>query len=95
MAAYVVMIREETTDAEEFQAYAKAAFAASKGHPLAARAFYGQQEVKEGEDCEGVAIVEFPDFEKAKAWYESPEYQEAMQHRLRGARYRVIIVEGT
>ena len=94
MTAYVVMIRDEMTDADAFGQYAKSAPGASAGHAVTPRAFYGRQEIKEGPECEGVAILECPAFEQAKAWYESPEYQEVMQHRLRGARYRVVIVEG-
>jgi uncharacterized protein (DUF1330 family) len=31
---------------------------------------------------------------EAKAWYESPLYQQALVHRLKGAEYRVFMVEG-
>ena len=94
MAAYVLMIREEMTDAEAFQQYAKLAPKASAGHQLSPLAFYGPHEVLEGPACDGVVLLEFPDVERARAWYESPEYQEALQYRLKGARYRVLIVEG-
>jgi uncharacterized protein (DUF1330 family) len=43
---------------------------------------------------EGVVIVEFPSFEQAKAWYESPAYRDAREYRFRGADYRALIVEG-
>jgi uncharacterized protein (DUF1330 family) len=49
---------------------------------------------EEGAEAEGVAIIQFPTFEKAKAWYESPTYQEAIQHRFRGGDYNIVIVEG-
>ncbi len=94
MTAYVVMIREEMTDEEAFQQYAKLAPKASAGHALTPRAFYGRHEVLEGDNCEGVVVLEFPDVDQAKAWYESPQYQEALQFRLQGARYRVLIVDG-
>ena len=57
-------------------------------------AFYGQQQVREGSDAEGVVILEFPSFEAAQAWYESPAYQAVREHRFKGARYRVVLVEG-
>ncbi|MGO4498231.1 DUF1330 domain-containing protein [Paenibacillus sp. 2RAB27] len=38
--------------------------------------------------------MEFPSFEEAETWYYSPAYQEAVKHRLKGAAYRGIIVEG-
>ena len=48
----------------------------------------------EGAGAEGVVILEFPSFEEAQAWYRSPAYQDALQDRLKGAEYRVMIVEG-
>jgi uncharacterized protein (DUF1330 family) len=50
--------------------------------------------VLEGPPVEGVVIAEFPTFEAAKAWYDSPAYTEVRQHRFKGAEYRVVIVEG-
>jgi uncharacterized protein (DUF1330 family) len=44
--------------------------------------------------AEGMAILEFPTFEEAKAWYLSPAYQEASKHRFQGGDYRFILVEG-
>ena len=41
-----------------------------------------------------MVIASFPSFEEAKAWYESPAYREAREHRFRGADYRAVIVEG-
>jgi uncharacterized protein (DUF1330 family) len=39
-------------------------------------------------------IIEFPDIDAAKAWYNSPAYQDAKVHRLAGATYRVMVTEG-
>lgn len=95
MSAYVVFIRENTTDPAEMQQYAHLAPAARTGHDITRLAFYGQLEVMEGPSTEGVAILRFPDMAAAKAWYDSPAYQEARQHRLRGANYRMLLVEGS
>ena len=43
---------------------------------------------------ESVTIAQFPDMAAAKAWYDSPEYQDAKQHRLSGADFRIILTEG-
>lgn len=43
---------------------------------------------------EGVVILEFPTFDEAKAWYDSPAYREVRENRFRGADYRAVIVEG-
>ena len=42
----------------------------------------------------GASILEFPSFEEAEAWYDSPEYQEAVQHLFKGADYQTFIIEG-
>lgn len=94
MTAYVILVRERMTDTEEFATYAAKAREARGGHAVTPLAFYGRQEVLEGPDVEGAVILQFPTFEEAQAWYRSPAYQEALQHRLKGAEYRVMIVEG-
>jgi uncharacterized protein (DUF1330 family) len=48
----------------------------------------------EGAPVDGAVILEFPTIADAKAAYDSPLYQEALKHRLKGAEYRVFIVEG-
>lgn len=94
MTAYVILIRDKMIDAEAFAAYGAKAREARAGHNLKPLAFYGRHEVLEGDPVEGVVITEFPTFEEAQAWYHSPAYQEALTHRLAGAEYRVLIVEG-
>ncbi|WP_448107322.1 DUF1330 domain-containing protein [Pseudomonas azerbaijanoccidentalis] len=95
MSAYVIFIREHTTDAEQMQQYAQKAPLARTGHDITRLAFYGQLEVLEGPPAEGVAILRFPDMAAARAWYDSPAYQEARQHRFNGAEYRMLLVEGS
>jgi uncharacterized protein (DUF1330 family) len=94
MPSYVVFIRENTHDQAELDIYSSNVKSAMSGHPIRVLAAYGKQEVLEGPAIEGVVILEFPTPETAKAWYSSPAYQEAVQHRFRGATYRGIIVEG-
>jgi uncharacterized protein (DUF1330 family) len=95
MSAYVIFIRETTTDDAEMQQYAQKAPAARAGHDITRIAFYGQLDVLEGPAAEGVAILRFPDMAAAHAWYDSPAYQEARQHRFKGAQYRMLLVEGS
>jgi uncharacterized protein (DUF1330 family) len=94
MAAYMVFTREKTTDPAELEIYGKMAGAASAGHPLTPLVIYGKQEVLEGPPIEGVVVLSFPTAAEAKAWYESPAYQAARQHRFKGAEYRAVLVEG-
>ncbi|MFZ5717965.1 MAG: DUF1330 domain-containing protein [Pseudomonadota bacterium] len=94
MPAYVIFIKNKTHDAEELKVYSQKAGAARGDHQIKPLAFYGPLEVLEGDPAEGVVLIEFPDKAAAKAWYDSPAYQEAKQHRLKGADYRVILAEG-
>ncbi|MHB0958788.1 MAG: DUF1330 domain-containing protein [Pirellulaceae bacterium] len=94
MPAYVVFIREKTLDQSELEAYWEKVTGTLDGRPLKVLAAYGKHLTLEGPDVEGVVIAEFPTLDEARDWYESPAYQEAAQHRHRGAVYRGLIVEG-
>jgi uncharacterized protein (DUF1330 family) len=47
-----------------------------------------------GWDPKRITVLEFPSVERAKAWWDSPEYAEAKALRMRTAETRMIIVEG-
>jgi uncharacterized protein (DUF1330 family) len=94
MTAYIVYVRDRITDPEEFEKYQQSAPAASAGHPITPLAFYGAVETLEGPPVDGAVILEFPTIADARAAYNSPLYQAALKHRLKGAEYRVFIVEG-
>jgi uncharacterized protein (DUF1330 family) len=94
MVAYVVVIRERTINPSEGETYTPKARAASAGHPLTIRALHGRHEVLEGPAIDALSILGFPTFELAQAWYNSPEYQAALVHRLRAGAYRCVIVQG-
>jgi len=94
MAAYVVFTRERTRDKAELDTYSSMAGATMAGHTVKAHSVYGKHETLEGAPIEGSVIVEFPSIEAAKAWYDSPAYKAAREHRFKGADYRVFITEG-
>lgn len=94
MSAYVLFLREKTLDEEELKLYSAKVPAALEGHPLKLLVMFGLHEVIEGPELEGAALLEFPSFEEAKAWHDSPAYTEAAKHRLNGAITRVIIFDG-
>ena len=94
MPAFMVFIREKTLDRSELETYWSKIRATLEGHPIKILAAYGQHVKLEGPEVEGVVIAEFPTLEEARAWYDSPAYQEVAQHRFRGAVYRGLIVEG-
>ena len=94
MPAFMVFIRETTLDQPELEAYWAKIRATLEGHPIKVLAAYGRHVTLEGPEVEGVVVAEFPSVEEARAWYDSPAYQEVAQHRFRGAVYRGLIVDG-
>ncbi len=94
MAAYVVF-DVKVQDAAGYEVYRQA------GSPSVPQ--YGGKYLVRGsrvEVLEGtwrpsrVVVIEFESFDQAKRWYHSPEYQEALQGRLRTAVSKVLVVEG-
>ncbi|MEU9504764.1 DUF1330 domain-containing protein [Micromonospora sp. NPDC048170] len=51
-------------------------------------------EVREGDWPGSVVIVEFPDLDRARAWYDSPAYQEILPLRTRHIPGAVLFVDG-
>jgi uncharacterized protein (DUF1330 family) len=94
MPAYGIFIRERTRDQVELDVYSAMVAASLEGRTLKIHAAYGAYEALEGPEPEGVVLVEFPSMAEAKAWYESPEYRAAREHRFKGADYRAILFEG-
>ena len=94
MAAYMIFIRDKTTDAAELATYSGLAGASMGGHAVTPHVVYGPHEVLEGPEVEGVVVVSFPTIDEAKAWYNSPAYAAAREHRFKGAEYRVVLVQG-
>lgn len=94
MPAYAVFVRDEMKDQAAYDRYLQLAvptLAPFGGEILAAN---GNHEVLEGADFDGSVILRFPDMEKAKAWYNSPEYAEFKTIRLNATLGRAILVEG-
>jgi len=55
----------------------------------------GEATLLEGSGGPGrMVVLEFDSPEKAKAWYNSPEYQAILPHRLKNSKGRAIIVAG-
>ena len=93
--AYFVAVRTAPVhDQERFDRYAVESRKALAGHELKALAVYGKLRSTDGPETDGVVIVEYPSFEAAEKWYDSPEYQNALADRLASAEYRTFIVEG-
>ena len=94
MPAYAIFIRDRLTDQGEMDAYSALAKAARGDHQLTPLVYYGGVQALEGPPVEGVVVLRFETMDAARAWYNSPAYQKAKAHRLRGADYRVILADG-
>ena len=99
MPAYMLFLRENAvTDPEAMQAYSamnrQSAGAFVERYGIKPLAVYGATEAFEGDNPDGVILLEFPSAEDARAWYASPEYQAALPHRKRGSEYRALLIEG-
>jgi uncharacterized protein (DUF1330 family) len=94
MPAYIVAIREAVNDPAEMAIYGEKVGATLNNINVTVRAANGKVRSLEGDALEAAVILEFPTFEEAEAWYDSPAYQEAAQHRFRGATFRTFITDG-
>ena len=55
----------------------------------------GKVDLLEGEpQPERIVVIEFPDVNTARRWYQSEEYQTALKIRQAASRGRVLLVEG-
>src|SRR5690348_7896414 len=94
MPAYVI-VETDIHDAEQYDHYRAASPDAvhSGGGRFVVRG--GELEVLEGDwNPSRLVILEFPDLEAAKRWYDSPEYQDAKRLREGAANLRMVAVEG-
>ncbi len=99
MPAYMIFTRTAPVhDQAEMDAYSSInqanAGAYVERHKMRPLALYGALETLEGDTSDGVVLLEFPTADDARNWYNSPEYQSALAHRLKGANYHVNLVEG-
>ena len=95
MPAYVIFMRESTTDEQEMKRYSELALPTLANRAVSPLAFYGALDVLEGPAFEGAVVLQFPSVSEARSWYDSPEYQAAALHRKQGSSFRVFIVEGS
>jgi uncharacterized protein (DUF1330 family) len=95
MPAYILFIRESPIrDQAEMDTYGRKNVENPRDPNLIPLVLYGAQEALEGTPPDGVVLLQFPTVEDAKAWYHSPGYQAASKHRIKGADYRAVIVQG-
>lgn len=93
MAAYA-MVRIDIHDADEYGKYVPLAGAAVTKYEGEFLARGGEAIQMEGEGRTRNVLIRFKDVATAKAFYESPEYQEALKYALPASTRDYVIVEG-
>jgi uncharacterized protein (DUF1330 family) len=96
MPAGYVIVQMKVSDPERYKEYmaaAPATIAAAGGEYLVRG---GRHESLEGEwQPARVAVLKFPSYEQAKAWYDGEQYRAARANRIGAAEYfHMIVVEG-
>lgn len=95
MPAYLLFIREGAVkDEAKFMDYQMAMQANGPKVAMNPLIVYGASTPLEGASPDGVVLLQFDTAEAAKAWYHSPEYEAAKQHRFKAADYRVTLIDG-
>jgi uncharacterized protein (DUF1330 family) len=94
MPAYLIA-RVNVTDPQAYEGYKKLAAEAIAKHGGRYLARGGLTATLEGEEeSRRVVIVEFESLDRAKAFYDSPEYQKAIAARKGAATGQFVVVEG-
>jgi uncharacterized protein (DUF1330 family) len=94
MTAYV-LVEIDFTDPSVLEEYKALATIAGERHGATYLARGGATELLEGkEQPKRITLLEFPDMDAARAWYESDEYQAARAVRAGGSVARFIAVDG-
>jgi uncharacterized protein (DUF1330 family) len=94
MPAYVIA-DVQVTDAAAYEPYRPLAGAsiARFGGRFVVRG--GEAELLEGAPApERIVVIEFPDADTARRWYNSEEYQSALKIRQAASNGRLILVDG-
>jgi uncharacterized protein (DUF1330 family) len=95
MPAYMIALNRSVHDLQKLEAYWKAAGPTFEGRSSKSLSIYTPVTPLElMGPLEGVVLIEFPDVAAAKAWYESPAYQEAKKHRDGAADTEFFIIDG-
>jgi uncharacterized protein (DUF1330 family) len=93
MKAYV-LVNVTIRDPERYKDYIDAATPTVAAHGGRYVARGGRAERLEGAAAVNrIAVLEFPSYAQAKAWYDSPEYQSALAIRQTCASGELVLVE--
>ena len=94
MSAYVIVEIEihDPADYEEYKKLTPGSIAAYDGRFVVRGA---QTESLEGDwNPQRIVVLQFPSVQRAKEWWNSPEYTKAKTIRQRAAKTKMLVVEG-
>lgn len=94
MAKGYWIARVDVTDAEKYKNYVAANAAPLKKYGARFLVRAGAFENPEGSSRARNVIIEFPSYEAALECYRSPEYQEAIKHRIGASTIDMLLIEG-
>jgi uncharacterized protein (DUF1330 family) len=95
MPSAYILADVDVTDPQQYEQYKKLSTVAMQAHGAEVCVRGGAVQVLEGDWNPGrTVILKFPSVEKARAFYDSPEYGAARKAREGAAVMRMVLVEG-
>jgi uncharacterized protein (DUF1330 family) len=93
-SAYI-LANVDVTDAQQYEEYKRLSTIAMKAHGAEVCVRGGAVQVLEGDwSPKRTVLLKFPSVEKARAFYDSPEYAAAKKAREGAAVMRMVLIEG-
>jgi uncharacterized protein (DUF1330 family) len=93
MSVYFI-VNSTITDPAKLDEYVAAAGATLGGHEMTLRVVSNEAETIEGQPAgERIVIIEFPDREAFRGWYDSPAYQAIIGLRMASTRGFAILAD--
>jgi uncharacterized protein (DUF1330 family) len=89
-----IIVRVDVSDPGAYARYAAATPEAMKKYGAKPLVRGGRCESLEGTARSRNVVMEFDSYDQARAYYHSPEYQAARQHRIGAAEGEFLLVEG-
>ncbi|GAB3654973.1 DUF1330 domain-containing protein [Ramlibacter alkalitolerans] len=96
MPSAYILANVEVTDPQQYEEYKRLSTLAMKAHGAEVCVRGGAVQVLEGDWTPArTVLLKFPSLEKARAFYDSPEYGAAKKAREGAAVMRMVLIEGT